>query len=477
MFCASECVPFVKTGGLADVVGSLPQALSRLGEEVSVVIPLYREISSVWRDKMEHLFYFYINLGWRRQYCGVEKLEQDGVTYFFIDNEYYFHRPYVYGMGGDEGERFAFYSRAVLEMLPMIDLIPDVLHLNDWQTGLIPALLKSQYKNLPLYKDIKTVFTIHNLQYQGIFPISYIEDLLSLGNWAYTVEGLEFFGQCSYMKGGLSFSDYITTVSPTYAEEIKTSFYGERLDGLLRSREDRLTGILNGIDIVEYDPANDAHIKAAYTAENFRVKKGVNKYELQKRMGLEQDKKLPLIGMVTRLSSQKGLDLVERVLDEIMGLGVQMAVLGVGEDRYTDMLNWAQWKYAGRLAVQIEMNNELAHMIYAASDMFLMPSRFEPCGLSQMISLRYGTLPIVRETGGLKDTVLSYNEYTGEGNGFTFSNYNAHDMLGTIERAVGMYTGDRDTWKRLVARGMAGDYSWEGSAKKYIEVYRAVLAG
>ena len=471
LIAASECVPFIKTGGLADVIGALPKEQRRFGDDVRVIVPYYQNIPDEWRLKAEHVLYFYINLGWRRQYCGVERIIHNGITYYFIDNEFYFRRPYVYGLGGDEGERFAFFSRAVLEMLPLIDFIPDIIHCHDWQTGLIPALLKIQYATLPLYKSIKTVFTIHNLQYQGIFPIHYIEDLLTLGNLAYTREGLEFYGQCSFMKGGLSFADYITTVSPTYAQEIQTPFYGERMDGLLRLRANALEGILNGIDMEEYNPCDDPLIDAPYTVENYSEGKAANKEKLQERLGLEIDPAVPLIGIVTRFSGQKGLDLIERVLPEIMDTGAQMAVLGMGDDRYVDMFKWAQWKYAGRIGVCIEMNHALAHQIYAGSDLFLMPSKFEPCGLSQMIALRYGTLPIVRETGGLRDTVLSYNRFTGEGNGFTFQNYNAHDMLYTIRWAVAMFKEDSEMFGKLIMRAMTTAYGWNRSAQLYRDIY------
>ena len=473
LFAASECVPFVKTGGLADVMGALPKALAREGADVRVILPLYRAIDAGVREKLEHVLYFYINLGWRRQYVGIEKLERDGVTYYFVDNEQYFGRDYIYSSGEDEGERFAYFCKAVLESIPKIDFVPDVLHCHDWQTGLIPVLLKAQYASLPLYHDIKTVFTIHNLQFQGLYPIARTEELLSLGDWAYTPENLEFYGQCSFIKGGLVFADRITTVSPTYAEEILTPYYGERLDGLLRARRDALSGILNGIDTTEYNPASDPLIEARYDADSIEKKKE-NKRALQRELGLNVDENAPLIGMVSRLSAQKGLDLVDRVLDGIMNTGCQMVVLGMGESRYTDLFGWAQWKYAGRLAASFQMNHRLAHQIYAGADLFLMPSMFEPCGLSQLISLRYGTLPITRETGGLRDTVLSYNEYTGEGNGFTFFNYNAHDMLHVVERAASIYYRQPEVFKKLAVRAMKGEYGWDQSARKYLALYESL---
>ena len=475
LLVASECVPFSKTGGLADVVGALPKELHRQGVDARVITPLYRSIPDQWRSKLEHMLFFYVNLGWRRQYVGIEKLELDGVTYYFIDNEYYFGRSYIYGLGGDEGERFAYFCRAVLEALPQIDFMPDVLHLNDWQTGLVAPMLEVQYRVLPLYQNLKTVYTVHNLQYQGLFPIGEIEDLISLGMDMYTSDKLEFFGQCSFMKGGLTYAQKITTVSPSYAQEIQTSYYGEKLDGLLRARAGDLVGILNGIDTQEYNPAADPMIERNYTPEAIELKVH-NKLALQKELGLTEGGDIPMIAMITRLSGQKGLDLVDRVLDGIMATGAQMAVLGMGEDRYVDLFSWAQWKYAGQLAARFEMNGPLAHRIYASADMFLMPSMFEPCGLSQMISLRYGTLPIARETGGLRDTVLSYNRFTGEGNGFTFLNYNAHDMLHVVERAVRYYKEEKDTWLTLMRRAMRGKYGWDQSAHEYVALYENLIA-
>lgn len=474
LFVGSECVPFSKTGGLADVMGALPKELKKQGVDVRVISPLYSAIPYEWRAKMEHVLYFYVNLGWRRQYVGIEKLVLNDITYYFIDNEYYFGRPYIYGLGGDEGERFAFFCRAVLEALPQIMFVPDVLQLNDWQTGLIPPMLEIQYRVLPAYKDVRTVFTVHNLQYQGLFPINEIEELVSLGSLAYTADKLEFYGQCSFMKGGLTFCDKISTVSPTYAEEIQTAYYGERLDGLLRARSRDLVGILNGIDTDEYNPETDKDIVKNYgiTSLDDKVQ---NKLALQQELGLEVGADIPLIGMVGRLSGQKGLDLVERVLDGLLSTGAQMVVLGMGEDKYIDLFSWAQWKYQGKLAARIEMNHQLAHKIYAASDMFLMPSMFEPCGLSQMISLRYGTLPVVRETGGLRDTVVSYNEFTDDGNGFTFFNYNAHDMLSVVEWAVDYYRDRKDIWRMLMERAMKGQYGWDQSAHHYMDLYRELI--
>ena len=356
LFAASECVPFVKTGGLADVVGALPKRLRDLGVDVRVMLPMYSAIEPKWREKMEHVLFFYVNLGWRRQYVGIEKLVYEGITFYFVDNEQYFGRNYIYGYGADEGERFAYFCRAVLESLPLIDFLPDVIHCNDWQTGLIPPMLDIQYRKLEQYKDVKTVFTIHNLKYQGLFQIDDIEEMVSLGELAYTADSLEFYGMCSFIKGGIVFADHITTVSPTYAQEIQTAYYGERLDGLLRARADSLTGILNGIDTVEYDPETDPSIAVYYTADTFEKKAG-DKIALQRQLGLQENADAPIIAMVTRLNSQKGLDLVERVLAEIMSTGAQMVVLGMGESKYEDLFNWAQWKYAGQLSATFQINH------------------------------------------------------------------------------------------------------------------------
>ncbi len=473
LFASSECVPFIKMGGLADVVGALPKELVKTGADVRVILPLYKMIGAKWREQMQYRFNFHVNLGWRRQYAGIHELKYEGVTFYFVDNEQYFGRDYVYGSGTDEGERYAFFCRAVLGALPLLEFSPDVIHCNDWQTGLIPTMLKIQYNNLDFYKGIKTIYTIHNLRFQGIFPIDFVEEMLGLGDLAYTSDSLEFYGMCSYMKGGIVYADEVTTVSPTYAREIQTAYYGERLDGLLRARSANLSGILNGIDTMEYDPANDPLISQKYDAEHFD-QKIKNKLALQQELGLTQDPDVPMIGLVSRLYDQKGLDLVECVFNAIMDTGAQLVVLGMGEGKYVDLFSWAQWKYSGQVAARFVMDNALAHKVYAACDMFLMPSMFEPCGLSQLISLRYGTLPITRETGGLRDTVLAYNKYTGEGNGFTFLNYNAHDMLHVIEEAVQMYKEDHETFDKLAVRAMRGSYGWDSSAKRYIELYKKV---
>lgn len=395
------------------------------------------------------------------------------MTFYFVDNQYYFGRSYIYGLGGDEYERFGFFDRAVIDALVHLDFKPDVVHCHDWQTGMIPALLKIQYAQYPFYQDMKTVYTIHNLQYQGVFPIKAVQDTLGLGDSLFTSDKLECYGCANYMKAGLVYADELTTVSPSYADEIQTAFYGERLDGLLRARKDQLVGILNGIDVNDYDPAKDPQIYANYDPYHLGGKE-ICKQELQKELGLEVNPTVPLVGIISRLSNQKGFDLIECVIRELMATGIQLVVLGMGEAKYTNLFSWAESEYPGRLATRFAMNHQLAHRIYAGSDMFLMPSQFEPCGLSQMIAMRYGSVPIARETGGLRDTVLSYNKFTDEGNGFTFFNYNAHDMLHTVRRAVHYYNNNRDVWYRLIVRGMTGDYSWYSSAGKYMALYEEV---
>jgi len=476
LFTASECVPFVKTGGLADVVGALAPVLAKQGHDVRVILPLYGSIPEKYTQQMTHVCDFEVQLGWRRQYCGIEMLKQDGVIWYFMDNKYYFGRPYIYGLGGDEYERFGFFCRGALNALPMLDFQPDVVHAHDWQSGMIPALLKIQYAHLPFFANMKTMYTIHNLQYQGIFGIREVQDVLGLGDSLWTDDKLECYGCANFMKAALVYADVITTVSPSYSEEIQTAYYGERLDGLLRARKESVHGILNGIDMVDYDPAIDNRIAKTYTFETLADGKAACKADLQAKLGLEVNPDIPVIGMVGRLSNQKGLDLVDYIMGDLMQKKVQLVVLGMGESRYVNLFSWAEGEYKGKVAARFTMDHALAHQIYAGCDMFLMPSQFEPCGLSQLIALRYGTVPIVRETGGLRDTVLSYNEYTDEGNGFSFFNYNAHDMLNTIQRAIDFYNDRKDVWQKLQQRGMTGDYSWTNSAGKYLAMYEALCA-
>ena len=476
LFAASECVPFIKTGGLADVVGALAPVLARKGHDVRVILPKYGMMAEEYRQQLRHVTDFYVKLGWRHQYCGIEALERQGVTFYFVDNEYYFKRNYIYGLGGDEYERFGFFCRAVLDALPRLDFQPDVIHAHDWQSGMVPALLRIQYDQADFYHNIRTVFTIHNLQYQGVFGIEQVKDVLELPDDVFTNDKLECFGCANFMKAALVYADEITTVSPSYAEEIQTAYYGERLDGLLRARRNSLSGVLNGIDMQEYDPAADPLIPAPYSAQDLSGRAQC-KAALQQSLGLTVDPSVPIIGMVGRLSSQKGLDLVDHVIGQIMEENVQLVVLGMGESRYVNLFGWAEQQYPGRVAARFQMDHQLAHRIYAGADMFLMPSQFEPCGLSQMIALRYGCVPIVRETGGLRDTVLSYNHYNNAGNGFTFFNYNAHDMLFTIRRALRYYHEHPDVWRELQSRGMNGDYSWNASAETYLSLYMSILPG
>lgn len=472
LFAASECTPFVKTGGLADVAGALPPALAADGYDVRVVLPCYKQIRRAYNDQMTHECDFPLRLGWRNQFCGIESVKRNGVTYYLIDNEYYFARDYIYGVFNcDEAERFGFFSKAVLEMMDRLDFFPDVLHLNDWQTGMSAALLKTQYACDPRYAAVKALFTIHNLRFQGVFERAFVDELLSLGAIAFDSDALEYCGNVSYMKGGLAFADAINTVSPTYAAEIQTSFFGETLDGLLRARSNCLFGILNGIDTKEYDPATDQSLPANYSVGDMTGKL-LCKAALQKELGLADEPRTPLLAIVSRLTGQKGFDLVERVLFEMMDKGVQLAVLGSGEAHYEGFFDWVQKRFPGRAATRIEYNEPLARRFYAGADIFLMPSLFEPCGLAQMIAMRYGTIPVVRETGGLKDSVKSYNKFEDTGTGFSFMNYNAHELLYTVQHAVDYYRGDPELWARLVRRAMEENFSWSLRAKDYEKLYK-----
>lgn len=472
VFASAECAPFVKTGGLGDVAGSLPAALVRAGAEVIVMVPKYATIKDEYKAQMEHFSDFYVSLGWRNEYCGLEKLEHDGVTYMFIDNERYFARGYPYGFF-DDGERFAFFSKAITESLQHLPagFECDILHCNDWQTALAPVFLREFYQGLPLYDRVKTVFSIHNVAFQGQFSDTVMEDILGVAHIPAAASQLRC-DACSinYMLGALRYADAITTVSPTYANEIQTPEFGEGLDGVLRERSYALQGILNGIDVAGFDPATDKRIAANYTVED-RSGKAVCKAKLQEELGLEVRDDRPLMVMVTRLTRQKGLDLVMYALDRILAGGVQVAVLGTGDRDYEDGLRYFQDKYPGTMAARIEFDPALSQRMYSAADMFLMPSKFEPCGLSQIIAMRYGTLPIVRETGGLKDTVIPYNEFTGEGTGFSFSNFNGDEMGDAVFRAARLFWDNRDAWNQLVTQAMSQDFSWTRSADKYLDLY------
>jgi starch synthase len=470
LFAAGECEPFIKTGGLADVLGSLPSKLKNYGVDARVIIPKYSDIPEHFRAQMRPIAAFTVKVGWREQYCGIEVLEYKGVTCYFVDNEYYFKREGVYGFY-DDGERFAFFSRAILDSLIRIDFKPDIIHLNDWHTGPVSVLLKEQYRQNPFYDGIKTFFTIHNLKYQGVFPKECLGELFSLPDYLFTTDKLEFFGNINFLKWGLVYSDIISTVSETYAEEIQNPYFGEQLDGVLRSRRNDLYGIINGIDYDVYDPNYDPYITSNYLRND--EKAAQNKAKLQEILNLPKKNDVPIICMITRLVSEKGLELVTWVFEEIINMDVQIVLLGSGSEKYENFFT-NEAAHHNNMSTNILFDNALAHKIYAGADFILMPSLFEPCGLSQLIALSYGTIPIVRETGGLNDTVHSFNEYTNTGNGLTFKNINAHDMLFTIQRALRLYQ-DKDKWNILVKNAMNCDFSWHKSAQKYIDLYKYLV--
>ena len=468
LMCSSEAAPFAKSGGLGDVLGALPKELAKFNNDVRVVIPKYGCISDEYKNEMKFLFYVYVPLGWRRKYCGVFELLKDGVTYYFIDNEYYFGDTCLYKW--NDLERFAFFDKACLEILPKVGFKPDVIHAHDWQAGMVPVLLNAYYVNDDFYKGIKTVFTIHNLRYQGIYSIDSVTDFFSLNSSFFTDDKLEFHGCANLLKGGIVYSDYVTTVSPTYAEEIKTPLGGERMEGLLSARSNELLGIINGIDYSVYNPKTDDMIYEKYDVKTVKTKKKLNKIKLQEQLGLPVDGEKAMIGIISRLVDQKGFDLFAAAMDELMKLDVQIVVVGTGDYWCEEMLKKTAWYNPTKLSANIMFSNDLAHKVYAASDLFLMPSLFEPCGLSQLIAYAYGTIPVVRETGGLKDTVIPYNEFTGEGTGFSFYAYNADDMVSVIRLALNFFA-DKKVWNMLMERAMKLDYSWKSSAKKYIELY------
>lgn len=475
LFAASECVPFIKTGGLADVVGSLPKCFDKEEYDVRVIVPKYLCIDQKWQSRMTYVNHFYMDLCWRRQYVGIMEMEYEGVKFYFIDNEYYFAGAKPYGDIRYDLEKFAFFSRAVLSALPIIGFRPDIIHCHDWQTGLIPVYLKDSFSYGDFYRGIKSIMTIHNLKFQGVWDVETIKDIAGLSDYYFTSDKLKDYDNGNYLKGGIVYADMVTTVSDTYAEEIKTPFYGEGLDGLMRARSNCLRGIVNGIDYDEYNPLTDKCIPHNYSKENFRKEKVKNKTALQKELGLEVNPKKMMIGLVSRLTDQKGLDLIAYVMDELCQDAVQFVILGTGEERYENMFRHFDWKYGKDVSANIYYSEELSHKIYAACDAFIMPSLFEPCGLSQLMSLRYGTLPIVRETGGLKDTVLPYNEYENTGTGFSFCNYNAHEMMGTIRYAERIYYDKKRDWNKMVDRAMEADFSWKASAEKYEQMYNDLL--
>lgn len=474
LMLSSEVAPYAKSGGLGDVLGALPQALASIGHDVRVMLPMYGSIDARYKQEMQFLFYTYIPLGWRNKYCGVFSLCKNGVTYYFLDNEYYFGGAELYRW--DDLERFAFFDKAALEILPKLDYRPDILHLNDWQTGMVPVILKAYYQKNNFYQGIKSVFTIHNLKYQGRYSKDAVADFFSLDQSYFTDDKLEFYNDANLMKAGIVYADIVTTVSPTYAEEIKTVLGGEGLDGLLSARQNDLFGILNGIDIIQYNPRFDNYIEKKYSSDDFEAGKRQNKTALQAQLGLFVDAEKPMLGLVSRLVGQKGLDIIRDAKDELSQFDIQLVILGTGEEEYEDMFRHLAWENSGKISANICFDNRLAHQIYAASDIFLMPSLFEPCGLGQLIAMAYGSVPLVRETGGLKDTVMPFNEFTGEGNGFSFAPPNAQDFLYTLRRALHFYS-DKKVWSNLVKRAMEQDFSWGKSAKMYDRIYKKLMGG
>ncbi len=472
LFVASECVPFIKTGGLADVVGALPKYVNKEEYDIRVLIPNYKSIPQKYKSQMRYKTHFYMDLAWRTQYVGILEMELDGVKFYFIDNEFYFAGDKPYGEIYQDIEKFAFFSKAALSALPVLDFRPDIIHCHDWQTGLVPVMLHDSFQNNPFYHGIKSIMTIHNLKFQGIWDKKTVQDITGLSSYYFAPDKLEAYGDANYLKGGIVYADMVTTVSQTYAEEIKTPFYGEGLDGLMNARSNCLRGIVNGLDYDVWNPETDTYIVNNYNAVNFRKEKVKNKTELQKELGLAVNDKIFTVGIVSRLTDQKGLDLVDYVIEELCAPDMQFIVLGTGDPKYENLFRHYEWKYKDRVSANIYYNNERSHKIYAACDAFLMPSLFEPCGLSQLMSLRYGTVPIVRETGGLKDTVEPYNQYENTGTGFSFRNYNAHEMLNAVRYAKDVFYNHRREWNKIIDRGMAMDFSWKTSAKQYEELYK-----
>ena len=473
LFASPEVAPFIKTGGLADVAGSLPQALAKEGHEVKVILPLYEGIGQEWRSQMTFLKYFNVPLSWRQVYCGVFQLERDGVTYWFVDNEYYFKRWQIYGHF-DDCERFAYFSRAVIETPGQLDWAPDIIHCNDWQTALVPVYLLEEKYRIPQLANAKSVFTIHNIEYQGRYGEQVLKDVIGLDAGYFNEGMLAYFGDVNLMKGAIMASNFVTTVSPTYAQELRTPFYAKGLDGVINQQAGKIEGILNGIDMELYDPATNPGLAANFTTKSLVKGKKQCKLALQKAVGLQENPDVPIIACISRLVGHKGFSLVTDVLHEIMGMNVQMVVLGTGDWQYEEAFRHAQSQYPGRFAAQLTYSAPLSTMIYAGADLFLMPSISEPCGLSQIIAMRFGTVPVVRETGGLKDTVTPYNKFTGEGRGFTFSNLNAGDMVWVLREAVDLYHSNKEAWRGLQRAGMTADFSWTNSAKQYLDIYQRI---
>lgn len=478
LFAASEAVPFIKTGGLADVTGSLPGYFDKEEYDVRVILPKYMCMDERWRGQLRFLCHFYVNLSWRKQYVGIFETKYEGVTYYFVDNEFYFAGDKPYNNIYEDVEKFAYFSKAVIEALPYLDFCPEIIHCHDWQTGLIPVFLRTLYGDERYYCGIKTVFSIHNLKFQGRFTLPAVMDITGLPEQIFTADKLESYGEANYLKGGVVYADAVTTVSRTYAREITTPEGGEGLDGLMNARSNVLYGIPNGIDYKEYDPQTDAYLEGHFNAKNYAKGKAVNKENFQKALGLPIEKDTFLLGMVSRMTDQKGFDLIAYILEELLTTeDIQFVVAGTGEEKYQNMLSYFADKYPNKMRVHIGYSEELAHQIYGSCDAFLMPSLFEPCGLSQLMSLRYGTVPIVRETGGLKDTVEPYNEYENLGTGFSFANYNAHEMLGTIRYAMKTYYNNKKAWDGIVKRGMKEDFSWGSSAREYEILYQKLIEG
>lgn len=476
LFASAEVVPFIKTGGLADVAGALPKCFDKKEFDVRVVLPKYACIKQQWKDKMEYVTHFYMDLGYKNCYVGVMTMEYEGVRFYFIDNEYYFSGSKPYDGGLWDQEKFAYFSKAVLSILPVINFRPDVIHCHDWQTGLVPVYLNDSFQANPFFWNIKTIMTIHNLKFQGVWNIPTMKEMTGLSDYYFTSDKLEAYQDANFLKGGIVFADLVTTVSNTYAEEIKTPFYGEKLDGLMNARKNSLRGIVNGIDYDIFNPETDTLIEQTFSAATVHTDKVKNKLALQKKLGLTEDPEAMMIGIVSRLTDQKGFDLIAYVMDELCQDNVQIVVLGTGDERYENMFKHFAWKYQGKVSASIFYDESLSHKVYAGCDAFLMPSLFEPCGLSQLMSLRYGTLPIVRETGGLKDTVEAYDPEAKTGTGFSFTNYNAHEMLATVRTAEKLYYENKEEWDAMIDRAMAKDFSWNNSARQYEAMYNELTA-
>lgn len=477
LFAASECVPFIKTGGLADVCGALPKEFDKRYWDIRVVIPFYSCISDKYKSEAQYVTHFYMSAGSyiSNKYVGIMQMELDGIKYYFIDNQEYFSGITPYGDVRFDIEKFVFFDKAVLSMLPQVNFQPNIIHCHDWQTGLIPVYLKNEFQADMFFWGMKSIMTIHNLKFQGIWDVKTMMGLSGFDRSLFAPDKLEFNEDASMLKGGLVYADYITTVSDTYALEIQTPYYGEGLDGLLRARHMDMQGIVNGIDYDEYNPETDDKLFVKYDKDTFRKKKGDNKEKLQEMLGLTVDRKKFMIGLISRLTDQKGLDLINYVIDRIADEFTQFVVIGTGNNMYENMFRHYAWKYGDRISANICYSDDLAHKLYASADAFLMPSRFEPCGLTQLISFRYGTVPIVRETGGLKDTVKPYNEYEHTGDGFSFTNYNGEEMLGIINYAKHIYFDNRREWNRMAERGMENDYSWKRSKGRYEDIYNYLI--